>query len=204
MKFIAQRLASIGHLNRSALQQEFGISIPQASIDLGEFQAANPGAMFYDRKQKRYLRADMNGTFHCPICMNDRPHKHQLDHKWIGVDFDGTLSRDPPGRYDPYTLGPPIEAMVDRVKGWLAQGYTVKILTARMFHRSHTQDADRDVKEMERLLKAWCLEHVGRELDCTCVKDHLMEVLWDDRAVRVVRDTGQPAEFAHSAGDKSC
>lgn len=130
------------------------------------------------------------GTMCCPICMKDTPHHHEMNDRWIGVDFDHTLATDTPNRSDPYTLGEPIQEMVNRVKDWVAKGYTVKLLTARMNEISHTSKQPRDLQRMERLLQEWCLKHIGSILPCTASKDRRMEVLWDDRAVRVVKNTG--------------
>ncbi|MGX1995274.1 WYL domain-containing protein [Xanthomonas axonopodis pv. cassiae] len=41
-------------MNRSSLTEFFGISIPQASLDLSEYQAQAPGNMVYDRSEKLY------------------------------------------------------------------------------------------------------------------------------------------------------
>ena len=112
--------------------------------------------------------------------------------RWIGVDFDGTLAYDPAKRTSPYDIGLPIVPMVNRVKMWIVQGYDVRLLTARMCKYSHTAKCYRDTVRMENILKKWCKDHIGKELRCTSEKDGLMEVLWDDRAVRVLKDTGMP------------
>lgn len=133
------------------------------------------------------------GTMPCPICTDAFPHTHGTG--WIGVDFDGTLAHSIP-RSDPYTLGPPVDKMVLRVREWLSRGMDVKLLTARMCPISRTLCVSRDIIKMEKMLRAWCREHIGRELECVDHKDGGMEVLWDDRAVRVVRDTGIPVTQA--------
>lgn len=96
---------------------------------------------------------------------------------WIGVDLDGTLAR-----YDRWMgghIGEPIQPMLERVKGWLAQGLTVKIFTARA--------ADpRNIPGVH----AWVLEHVGSFLEVTNIKDQHMVELWDDVAVRVIKNRG--------------
>lgn len=128
----------------------------------------------------------------CTVCYRDYEHAHDR-RKWIGVDFDHTLALDIDNRDDPYVVGAPIMPMVRRVQGWLAEGYTVKILTARMCATSYTAGGvARDIKMMEHILRRWCLTFIGQELECTAAKDGLMEVLWDDRAVQVVRDLGHP------------
>lgn len=197
MDFIENRLRNVGTINRRHLMAEFSISMPQAATDIKRFITKNPNAMKYNSSEKRYERADLmaTGSFHCPICMRDTPHHHDMAGRWIGVDFDGTLAVDRYGRTDPYELGTPIEAMVLRVRGWLAAGYEVRLMTARMCSFSHSTGQHRDVDLMKSRLQSWCALYLGKPLECTNVKDGLMEALWDDRAVRVIRDTGLPAEF---------
>jgi len=133
------------------------------------------------------------GTTCCPICTKPTPHGHDIK-RWIGVDFDATLAYDIPNRTDLYELGKPIPEMVNRVRDWIGKGFTVKILTARMNKYSHL-GFERDVEKMRDLLKAWSREHIGIALECTNIKDGFMEVLWDDRAVQVSRDTAYPIAY---------
>lgn len=122
-------------------------------------------------------------------------------HGWIGVDFDGTLAT-----YDGWKgaahCGEPIGAMVFRVKKWLAEGWEVRIFTARAYcpdlpapHAPEFADAwNRRGESVEavRAIKMWCQEHIGQVLQVTCVKDYGMVELWDDRAVQVEANTGNP------------
>ncbi|OFU98497.1 WYL domain-containing protein [Stenotrophomonas sp. HMSC10F07] len=57
LEFIDSRLQWSGRLNRSSLTEFFGISVPQASLDLSEYQAQAPGNMLYDRSDKLYRAA---------------------------------------------------------------------------------------------------------------------------------------------------
>jgi len=132
----------------------------------------------------------INGTYCCPICCKGTPHTHSRE-RWIGVDFDGTIAYNVIERSDPYEVGKPIYEMIYRVRDWLAKGYTVKLLTARMNELSSTGQR-RDVEKMRSILEAWCKEHVGQVIECTNAKDGWMEVLWDDRAVQVKPNTGVP------------
>jgi len=134
--------------------------------------------------------ATAKGTYCCPICMKATPHTHTVD-KWIGVDFDGTIAFNVLDRTDPYQLGEPIPEMINRVRDWIGKGYTVKLLTARMNQKSSTGKI-RDIEKMREILKAWCRKHIGIALECTNAKDGWMEVLWDDRAVHVIPNTGLP------------
>ncbi len=102
---------------------------------------------------------------------------------WIAVDLDGTLAHYEGWQGEDH-IGAPIPVMVERVKRWLAEGYEVRIFTARMFRESSRESR-------ERLIKAWTLEHIGVELQPTCIKDFDMIELWDDRAVQVVPNTGE-------------
>ncbi len=102
---------------------------------------------------------------------------------WIGVDLDGTLAQDL-GEPHGYAIGPPIPEMVERVKAWLAEGIEVRIFTARV-----SKEEERSYQMLT--IQHWCGEHIGRELKVTCIKDFNMWELWDDRAVQVVKNTGQ-------------
>lgn len=99
---------------------------------------------------------------------------------WIGVDLDGTLAE-----YDHWNgfehIGKPIPGLMVRVKEWLAQGYHVKIVTARA-----------SVPEGIPPVQRWLEENGLPGLEVTCSKDFHMIELWDDRAVQVVRNTGSP------------
>lgn len=106
---------------------------------------------------------------------------------WIGVDLDGTLAY-----YDrwisEYHIGAPIWPMVGRVSCWIAEGKTVKIFTARV----HGPDAER----IALRIQDW-LESVGLpRLEVTNVKDYGMIELWDDRAVQVQANTGEPVGYS--------
>ena len=56
--WIAEMVRVFGFLNREHLEKKFGISTPQASIDLAHFQKANPGVLEYNKSTKRYEDAD--------------------------------------------------------------------------------------------------------------------------------------------------
>ena len=102
---------------------------------------------------------------------------------WIGVDLDCTLAEYHGWKGDDEPPGKPIPNMVERVKRWLDKGKTVKIFTARV-------DGDTDGKQ-EKMIKEWCKEHIGQELEVTNVKTRHMYELWDDRAISVQRNTGR-------------
>ncbi|WP_075677655.1 hypothetical protein [Stenotrophomonas sp. TD3] len=57
LRFIDFLLAQYGRVNRSALMDYFGISMPQASIDLQQYlEHAGHGQMRYDASAKAYVR----------------------------------------------------------------------------------------------------------------------------------------------------
>lgn len=55
MEWIAETLRVFGFINRMHFQLKFGVSAPQASHDIGDFQKLHPGVMRYDSTQKKYL-----------------------------------------------------------------------------------------------------------------------------------------------------
>jgi hypothetical protein len=110
---------------------------------------------------------------------------------WIGVDLDGTLSVYTKGDYSAFIVGPPIVKMVNRVKKWLAEGKRVKIMTARVNPKTETPER---LEKVKAIIRVWCREFIGQELELTCEKDYHMYELWDDRAVQVIPNTGIRAD----------
>lgn len=109
---------------------------------------------------------------------------------WIGVDLDGTLAFH--GVWlGPLHVGEPIPLMVQRVKAWLAAGYEVRIVTARV--------AGLDMFDHLRIaiinaIQDWTELHIGARLLVTSEKDYEMIELWDDRAIQVIHNTGVRAD----------
>jgi len=104
----------------------------------------------------------------------------QRDYKrWIGVDLDGTLANHTSWKGDNH-VGEPIPEMMKRVKQWIKQGKIVKIFTAR----AH------DPKKIPPI-KKWLKANGLPDLEVTNIKDPGMIQLWDDRAVRVEKNTGK-------------
>ena len=123
------------------------------------------------------------------------------DGGWIGVDLDGTLAHYE-GWKSPQHIGEPIAPMVERVKLWLAAGKTVKIFTARV-HGHGMPLIGGGVEDAITPIKAWCLKHIGQELEVTNVKDFGLIELWDDRCVQVEANTGIPVASAKDRKRKS-
>lgn len=99
---------------------------------------------------------------------------------WHGVDLDGTIA-DYTTFKGNTVIGDPIEGeALNRVRGWLKKGETVKIFTARA-------DEPSAVKAIEK----WCEKHLGQKLEVTNIKDPGMIDLLDDRAHRVRKNTGE-------------
>lgn len=55
LEFIDFRLRWDGRLNRSDLMEFFGISIPQASLDIAKYTSLAPGNLVYDRSSRVYI-----------------------------------------------------------------------------------------------------------------------------------------------------
>ena len=105
---------------------------------------------------------------------------------WIGVDLDGTLARNDDHSLDWDEIGIPIEPMIRRVREWLVQGIDVRIMTARV--------CEGDPNNSREYIEQWCIKQFGQKLPVTNEKDYRMLELWDDRAVQVIRNTGQRAD----------
>lgn len=107
---------------------------------------------------------------------------------WIGVDLDGTLAH-----YDEWVgadhIGAPIPRMLERVMDWLASGYNIAIVTARV-------SIPEQREEVLAALIPWMKEHVGQVLPVTHQKDYGMVQMWDDRAVAVIKNEGERWEVS--------
>jgi hypothetical protein len=98
---------------------------------------------------------------------------------WYGVDLDGTLAVwNENSTLD--RIGAPIHVMVDMVRSMVDNGIRVKIFTARAC----------DPAQIPKI-RAWMSRHGLPDLEITNVKDYHMERLYDDRAIRVERNTGR-------------
>lgn len=109
---------------------------------------------------------------------------------WIGVDLDGTLAHYD-GWKGPEHIGEPVPAMLERVKRWLAEGREVRIFTARVHGLKGVE-----LQRVTVSIFTWCARHIGVVLDVTCIKDPAMIELWDDRAVQVRANTGEPVGYS--------
>lgn len=56
-EWIAETVRVFGFINREHIERKFGVSTPQASMDLREFMRANPCSIVYDKAAKRYQRS---------------------------------------------------------------------------------------------------------------------------------------------------
>jgi hypothetical protein len=111
---------------------------------------------------------------------------------WIAVDFDGTLSE-----YNEWVAldhcGPPIPAMLTRVKAWIKEGMEVRIFTARVSHDGSPKRLQ-NAELARTAIVEWCKLYVGKELPVTNMKDFGMIELWDDRCVQVRPNKGTSLE----------
>jgi hypothetical protein len=91
--------------------------------------------------------------------------------------------------------------MVERVKAWISEGEDVRIFTTRVWPVGTFEFDSRDERsigaaDQHARIWAWCLEHIGRVLPVSCIKDFQMIELWDDRAVQEIPNTGQSIDEA--------
>ena len=100
----------------------------------------------------------------------------------LAVDLDGTLAEEIKP-FDPLVIGPPIPAMVEKIKAALADGRHVVIFTARL--------AEGDQEQTKALIREYTKAHIGVALESTNEKSPLMVEFWDDKAKGVEKDTGE-------------
>ena len=94
----------------------------------------------------------------------------------IGVELDGVLARQD-NSDDPEHIGAPIPKMLARVKRWIAAGKRVKIFTERAKGKNRTK--------VVKAVKAWCREHLSKELEVISSKGMELDEFWDARADRI-------------------
>jgi hypothetical protein len=144
------------------------------------------------RKEPPDLIRDVNASSTPTYIFCGSPYNLRLSReKLIAVDFDGTIAQSM-RPYDPRRAGPPLNpddpnSMFNKVKK-LVRNNKVIILTARMNTTEHTPE---QIKYTRRLISGWTKKYFGVSLPCTAEKHHLMEVIYDDRAVGVNPKTGR-------------
>jgi hypothetical protein len=108
---------------------------------------------------------------------------------WIGVDLDGTLAEWTPD-LGVERIGEPVPEMIERVRVWIAEGYRVKIFTARAC-----------APALIPPIREWLQKHHLPDLEVTNAKDFAMIELWDDRCVQVHSNLGQPVTPSRPAAN---
>jgi hypothetical protein len=58
LRFIETLLMEYGFYNRGTGARYFGVSVPQASIDLADYMRMAPANVVYNKSSKRYERAE--------------------------------------------------------------------------------------------------------------------------------------------------
>ena len=111
--------------------------------------------------------------------------------KWTGFDLDGTLA-EYDGWHGIEHIGKPIKPMCDLIKKLHSDGKQVKILTARVAPRKDGEDATL----ARQYIRKWCVANLGFVPDITHEKDSCTELLYDDRAMQVIPNTGIVLEDA--------
>jgi len=107
---------------------------------------------------------------------------------WIGFDLDGTIAHyeKVAGARDWTKIGKPIAPMIALAKQLIADGWEVRIFTARMATRD-----PQERRSIEIAIAGWTFDHIGHALAATCVKDFGCVRIYDDRAVQVEFNTGR-------------
>lgn len=108
------------------------------------------------------------------------------DSKIIAIDLDGTLAHYD-GWKGPGIIGDPIPEMVEKVKKKVVEGYDFWIFTARV---SNSYRFDNRI-EFDAISKWLCDNAIPiKTCNITATKHKFFCEFWDDRARRVVPNTG--------------
>jgi hypothetical protein len=114
----------------------------------------------------------------------------------IAVGFDGTLVYHDEmvgrsvGKY-----GHIIDIMVDRVREWLDEDITVKIVTPRVNPKNPNWHLEKESIEI------WCEIYLGKVLEVTCEIGLDMTEYWNYRAISIIKNTGNlglPLEWSET------
>jgi hypothetical protein len=105
--------------------------------------------------------------------------------KVYAVDLDGTLAHSYEGEFDKNKIGKPVSLMRKLVRQWMRKGHEVRIFTARAANPKNIPP-----------IKEWLKEHGMEGLEVTNKKTPDITTFYDDRAVRVERDTGKLASLS--------
>jgi len=188
------RSSRAGIRNESACTMILPVTDESAANSLAHARGPEPHACCGE-ELRPFWAEDGRYISVCMRCGTEFSHKHMVRYNgtpWIGVDLDGTLAHEIPDSQDPDQIGEPVQAMMQRVLAWIDQGQTVKIFTARA-----------SVPRQIILVKEWLKQHGLPDLEVTNAKDFKMIELWDDRAVQVTRNSGEPLSQQSPAGRKS-
>lgn len=109
--------------------------------------------------------------------------KHSEEH--FAVDFDGVLAKYDNWEKQGNEVGEPIKPMVKKVKGWLSKGIKISIFTARLSHGN--LESERQIALIQKFLKD---NGLPETLPITCIKSYWFTKFFDDRAYRVISNTG--------------
>ena len=104
LEFIEFRLYWEGRINRSDLVDFFGISVPQASSDLTQYQGAAEGNLFYDKTAKAYVAT---GKFE-PVFFNPSADRYLAELRLLNASL---LSVD-----ETWVSRPPTHAIVPTLR----------------------------------------------------------------------------------------
>lgn len=114
------------------------------------------------------------------IIMREYLNKIQTKDEIIAVDLDGTLAYFDHFRGHDH-VGEPIPKMMERVKKWVDEKKHIVIFTARAFFG----------EEGISPVKLWLKENGLPDFEITNIKHPDMIEIWDDRAIRVEKNTGE-------------
>lgn len=107
---------------------------------------------------------------------------------WFAFGVDGTIA-EYFGWVPDGSIGKPIPSMIRRIKRYLKEGRDVRLCTARVNPAGRAAFPEQ-FEAQKGIINAWCMEYIGQTLPICYEKDLHMALLFDDRAMQVIPNTG--------------
>jgi hypothetical protein len=108
---------------------------------------------------------------------------HKEEH--YAVDFDGVCAEYSSWEEQENKVGKPIKPMINQIKKWLKKGIKISIFTARLSHGA--VESEKQIALIQKFLKD---NGLPETLPITCIKSYWFTKFFDDRAYRVISNTG--------------
>jgi hypothetical protein len=113
--------------------------------------------------------------------LTPRQYLQLVPNGWVGMDFDGVLAQCTTPQ-SLFSMGEPVETMLNRVKQWQMVDVDVRLFTARAGDPAQVA-----------MIAEWLQDHGLKPMRITDQKDFQMAQFFDCHAVHVIHNMGEPS-----------